>query len=134
MTWTVRAMGRLPDSDPNPCTCKLVPVPHIAVYRAESVNDETGEVRTGYLCTNRAAAVAQEHGIAFPPGRWVEAEPKRTGKVFKIPPGTPMATCRSCHANVRWIVTDTGKRMPVDLDGISHFATCVNANQHRKPR
>lgn len=71
------------------------------------------------------------------------------------------ATCRSCGAPIVWVITEAGKRMPidrephpdgnvipsVDLDGKvrarvvtapfdgnawrSHFVTCPNANQHR---
>jgi hypothetical protein len=67
-------------------------------------------------------------------------------------------TCRSCGAPIEWAVTTKGKRIPLDpgtfdegnidvVDGIayttgqlttvdrrrrSHFATCPNANQHRK--
>jgi hypothetical protein len=62
----------------------------------------------------------------------------------------PLATrCRSCDALIVWFKTATGKNMPVDepttlptdaahqLDlkrHKSHFATCPNANQHRKTR
>lgn len=55
--------------------------------------------------------------------------------------------CRSCDAAVVWLVTDRGKSMPVDAETVavddttfdprkhrSHFATCPDANQHRKPR
>jgi hypothetical protein len=57
--------------------------------------------------------------------------------------------CRSCGAEIVWFQTRSGKRMPVDeistrptdaqhqLDlnrHVSHFATCPNANQHRRPR
>jgi hypothetical protein len=31
-----------------------------------------------------------------------------------------------------WTVTAAGKKMPVDLDGTSHFVTCPQADQHRK--
>jgi hypothetical protein len=64
---------------------------------------------------------------------------------FAVPPGTPPGQCRSCHAPVYWIVTGHGKRMPVDCEvdgaqrpgrdpgrGVSHFATCPHAAQHRK--
>jgi hypothetical protein len=63
------------------------------------------------------------------------------------------ATCRSCHAPILWVVTHPGgKRMPLDAkpekrfvvvnDGaaevvdayVSHFATCVHADLHRKAR
>lgn len=55
--------------------------------------------------------------------------------------------CSSCGAPIVWFRTKNGKRMPVDeastqpadaehqLDlkrHISHFATCPNANQHRR--
>lgn len=64
------------------------------------------------------------------------------------------AYCRSCGAEILWIITGAGKRMPLDVrsverrfvvDGstepmgaemrntyVSHFATCANADQHRK--
>lgn len=58
-----------------------------------------------------------------------------------------IARCRSCRAQIIWFKTATGKNMPVDADTVepdddeldlerhkSHFATCPNANQHRKPR
>ncbi len=69
--------------------------------------------------------------------------------------------CRSCHAQVYWVETELGKKMPVDAksvpDGniifvdkkahvlkagevpdegvkrwVSHFVTCIHAKQHRK--
>lgn len=70
-----------------------------------------------------------------------------------------MSTCRSCGAEIKWAKTTTGKSIPLDphphADGnielvngvayvkgrsddpadvrhISHFATCPNANRHRK--
>lgn len=51
---------------------------------------------------------------------------------FPIPPSTPVKSCRSCGADIHWIETASGKRMPVNPDGTSHFATCPNADQHRK--
>ena len=55
--------------------------------------------------------------------------------------------CRSCKAPIVWLKTSRGKNMPADASSvgvddvlfdpakhISHFATCPNANQHRKPR
>jgi len=46
--------------------------------------------------------------------------------------------CRSCGAPILWCVTAKNKRMPVDIpddDGptTSHFATCPDQNQWRKP-
>lgn len=59
----------------------------------------------------------------------------------------PVAYCRSCGDPIVWIVTNAGKNMPVDAGTIeagdevfvperhrSHFATCVHAAHHRKPR
>lgn len=61
-----------------------------------------------------------------------------------------MPKCKSCGAEIEWIKTDKGKNAPIDakpikvwsqtrggawmlIDGhVSHFATCPNANQHRK--
>jgi hypothetical protein len=74
---------------------------------------------------------------------------------------TPTVRCSSCDAEIVWAVTALGKRMPIDvtptavgnvvleIDGdvlrarvvktsdprpryVSHFATCPNANTHRK--
>jgi hypothetical protein len=74
-----------------------------------------------------------------------------------------MSTCRSCEAEILWASTCTGKPMPVNAmpcdDGnlvlqgeppnrvalqrlpmdvgpfyASHFATCPNAEQHRKAK
>ena len=55
--------------------------------------------------------------------------------------------CKSCRARIIWFRTETGKNMPVDADTVepddeeldldrhvSHFATCTNASQHRRPR
>lgn len=41
-------------------------------------------------------------------------------------------TCRSCGASVFWLKSDaTGKITIWNPDGVSHFATCPNASQHR---
>lgn len=53
--------------------------------------------------------------------------------------------CRSCRAKIIWFKTDAGKNMPIDADTVepeddeldlkrhvSHFATCPDANLHRK--
>lgn len=68
------------------------------------------------------------------------------------------ARCKSCGAAILWLIMTSGKRMPVDakpekrivldetpdeppeLRGsvvdtyVSHFQTCPNAAQHRRPR
>lgn len=66
-----------------------------------------------------------------------------------------MGECRSCGAEVIWVETEKGRRMPVDaesteggnivlVDGVakyvkagegthvSHFVTCPNAKSHRR--
>lgn len=51
-----------------------------------------------------------------------------------------MSTCRSCGAQVVWEQTASGKKMPMDVepgpDGkrVSHFATCPQADEWRKPK
>lgn len=59
---------------------------------------------------------------------------ERKPVTFDIPPGTPERTCSepSCRAPIFWIVTAAGKRMPVNADGTSHFATCPKAKEFRK--
>lgn len=57
--------------------------------------------------------------------------------------------CSSCQQPIVWFRTKNGNRMPVDAETTrptdaehqldltrhrSHFATCPNANQHRRPR
>lgn len=43
-------------------------------------------------------------------------------------------TCRSCGAPITWVKTESGKWMPLDPDGTSHFATCPDAAKWRKKR
>jgi hypothetical protein len=70
-----------------------------------------------------------------------------------------VSVCRSCGAEIRWSITETGKRIPLDPDPsptgnirldfttahvlradddyqgpryVSHFATCPNASAHRR--
>lgn len=42
--------------------------------------------------------------------------------------------CRSCGSAIYWCRTKRGSRMPVDPEGTSHFATCPDADEHRRPR
>jgi hypothetical protein len=54
--------------------------------------------------------------------------------------------CRSCHGKIIWFKTAAGRNMPVDADTVepgdedldlarhqSHFASCPNADRHRRP-
>lgn len=52
--------------------------------------------------------------------------------LFEIPQGAPPARCRGCLQPIYWIITKAGKRMPVDPDGTSHFATCPKAASFRR--
>jgi hypothetical protein len=53
---------------------------------------------------------------------------------------TNVTTCRSCGAQIYWSLTSKGKRAPFNVDAAgeatreSHFATCPNAEQWRKPK
>lgn len=44
-----------------------------------------------------------------------------------------MAKCRGCSADIQFVETARGKLMPIDPDGTSHFATCPQVTQFRKP-
>jgi hypothetical protein len=71
------------------------------------------------------------------------------------------ASCKSCGASIVWAVTEGGRRIPLDYEPIgrtvfrlvrthepseppmaltvdaayvTHFVTCPNAEQHRRPR
>lgn len=133
--WKPR-LGRVDAEEAGRCRCSRIE--HEAGYRARW---ERGDERhEQLLCVARAAAWADAARAAgadvpFPPGRWRDDDTVgRPPQVFPIPEGTPMATCSSCRAPIRWIVTEAGRRMPVNLDGTSHFVTCPNADAHRKAR
>ena len=50
---------------------------------------------------------------------------------FDIPADAPARSCLSCGKRIYWVETKAGKRMPVDPDGISHFATCTASSKWR---
>lgn len=47
---------------------------------------------------------------------------------------TPINTgrCRGCDALVLWCLTVNDRRTPIDRDGLSHFATCPEADRFRR--
>lgn len=58
-----------------------------------------------------------------------------------------IVACRSCGAQIIWFNTDKGRNVPIDAESVkpedteyhygrhvAHFATCPNADQHRRPR
>lgn len=58
--------------------------------------------------------------------------PERKVVTFEIPSGTAQKSCRSCGAPMFWVKTRTGRSMPVNADGTSHFASCPEAGSWRK--
>jgi len=44
--------------------------------------------------------------------------------------------CRgpTCHADLEWWWTPTGRRIPLNVDGSPHWQTCYDAAQFRTPR
>lgn len=64
-----------------------------------------------------------------------EPPAKKRGPTFDYPPSAPRVSCRSCGADVVWIVTTSGAKMPLDPGTKeSHFATCPHAGAWRKKR
>ena len=39
--------------------------------------------------------------------------------------------CRSCGADIFWLVTKNGKKAPYTPMGLNHFADCASADRHR---
>ena len=44
--------------------------------------------------------------------------------VFKVPDDAPVKTCKMCGVSIRWGITNTGRNIPVGLDGRPHFKDC----------
>lgn len=53
---------------------------------------------------------------------------------FDIPEGTKGVPCRSCGETIYFIPRprEPEKKHPVNVDGVSHFATCPEAEAYRK--
>ena len=58
-----------------------------------------------------------------------------------------MPECRACKANIVWLLTSTGKKMPVNAESaqptdtlydkdrhVAHWGTCTGAGQFRKEK
>lgn len=43
-----------------------------------------------------------------------------------------VGACSTCHQHILWVHTKLQRRMPLDPDGTSHFATCPQADMHRR--
>jgi len=52
---------------------------------------------------------------------------------YRLPDGTvgECGQCKSCSANIVWIITLAKKKAPMNPDGTSHFATCPDAERWR---
>lgn len=44
-----------------------------------------------------------------------------------------MPACRACKKPIQFTETKNGKLMPVEEDGVSHFARCPQAERFKKP-
>ncbi len=57
-------------------------------------------------------------------------------RVWQVPVGmtpTNTGTCRGCGQTVLWVITASGKKMPLNnVTPSSHFANCPNADSFRK--
>ena len=49
-----------------------------------------------------------------------------------LPEDPRPSKCRSCGATIFWVETKNGKKMPINADGVSHFATCPQAETWRR--
>jgi hypothetical protein len=57
----------------------------------------------------------------------VEREPKR----YSLE-GADKGRCRGCGVLIWWVMTEHGRKMPVNQDGTTHYATCPNADEFRR--
>lgn len=55
-----------------------------------------------------------------------------TGMVYAVPRADVGRPCDSCGATIHWVRTVKGKWMPVEYDGIPHFAFCPDADKFSK--
>lgn len=89
-----------------------------------------------WVAVREAAAAAEEYHKKWTNKEsegWVATEPATVNweerlKRLLIIVGDP-GRCTSCHAYVYWVTMHSGRKMPVDMDGITHFATCPNAGR-----
>lgn len=58
----------------------------------------------------------------------------RARTTFAIPDGTPARSCSTCSAVIFWVVSERGRKMPLDPDGTCHFETCPDAAKFRRAR
>lgn len=72
-----------------------------------------------------------EPGVLLKPEdvNWEPCEP--LPRVFDIR-GANEGRCQACQARIWWVKMPSGKAMPVQDNGISHFAECPEAKRFRK--
>lgn len=130
--------GEMPAVDeqpPHPATQEDAdrPGPTGAAAARELERRQTGEP---VAPTGAAQSAAEQAPAAPATGSATPASPPAPARPpvrFEIPAGALARSCRGCGAPVYWITTAAGKAMPVDLDGVSHFATCPQAAKFRRP-
>lgn len=54
-------------------------------------------------------------------------------KMFAIQ-GIEPTKCKSCHRQIWFLTTKSGKSIPYTSDALPHFVDCPNAKQHRKSK
>lgn len=80
MTWAPPTIVRISDADTLGAVCEASTCfnfRHGAVYRFETVNGDTGEVRRRLLCLGAAARLAFTLKATFPPGCATVAAPSQ---------------------------------------------------------
>ncbi len=77
------------------------------------------------------AAYFRSKGKPFDDFPWHDLGGIEVPAHLREPLPQPHAQCRSCGGPIRWTVTKEGRKMPINLDGVSHFATCPNAKEWR---
>ncbi len=107
----------LSDQHPTACITR-------ASYGFTSINPANGDYRYTEHCDACAPTLAAKLGIK--PAGLKEA------LIFPIQPGDREAQCMSCQTRVFWVTTNTGRKMPADPNGISHFCSCPGASAHRR--
>ncbi len=70
-------------------------------------------------------------GKSFRPEREKLVQALLSGRI-RMPAEADRAVCTSCGADIWWVVTAKGKKMPLDGNGEAHWSSCPNASAHRK--
>ncbi len=54
--------------------------------------------------------------------------------VYAIPPGTRLTTCKGCLKPIVFVETSKGKKMPLNMTGEPHAATCSASPEFREKK